>query len=286
MPTEETDPDSPRPGPVTLSPLQVLLETLDLENIDRDLFRGRTPSTRRPRVFGGQVAGQALVAAQRTVPDRLVHSLHAYFLRLGQPELPIVYEVDRIRDGRSYTTRRVVGIQNGKAIFNLQASFQVDEKGYESQIAMPEGLADPETLPEWRPLFDADDERSQQGPSVPFDLREATPAGGYDRLLWLRTNGPLSDDPTLHRCVVAYASDLTLLSVAFEQHRPTMPRPSFIASLDHAMWFHRAFRIDEWMLYAQASTSTGGGRGLSRGELFTLDGRLAVSVVQEGALRP
>jgi acyl-CoA thioesterase II len=278
MPTEDPD-HAP-------SPLEILLETLDLENIDRDLFRGKTPPTRRPRVFGGQVAGQALVAAQRTVPDRLVHSLHAYFLRLGQPELPIVYEVDRIRDGRSYTTRRVVGIQSGKAIFNLQASFQVEEIGYESQVAMPPGLADPATLPEWRHRFDPEDERSQLSPSVPFDLREAPPSGGYDRLLWLRTVGPLSDDPTLHRCVVAYASDLTLLSVAFERHGAGMPQPSFVASLDHAMWFHRPFRIDEWMLYAQASMSSGAGRGLSRGELFTLDGRLAVSVVQEGALRP
>jgi acyl-CoA thioesterase-2 len=268
-------------------PLAILLDTLDLEDIERDIFRGKTPPTRLQRVFGGQVAGQALVAAQRTVPDRLVHSLHGYFLRAGAPEQPIVYEVDRIRDGRSYTTRRVVGIQGGRAIFNLQASFQVAEEGYDHQRAMPSGLDDPGTLPDWTHRFGplAEDD-PRPAPSVPFVLRLAPPAGGYDRLLWLRTVGPLADDPMLHRCVLAYASDLTLLSVAFEPLGPTVDPPSFVASLDHAMWFHRPFRVDEWMLYAQVSHSSSGGRGLTEGHLFTADGCLAVTVVQEGAMRP
>jgi acyl-CoA thioesterase-2 len=274
-----------RPG-TDAAGLEILLEMLDLETIERDIFRGKSPPTRLQRVFGGQVAAQALVAAQRTVPDRLVHSLHAYFLRPGQPERPIIYEVDRIRDGRSYTTRRVLGIQNGKAIFNLQASFQVDEEGYEHQLMMPEELADPASLPEWQHRFGPEDDRGRPGPSVPFELRLAPPAGGYHRLLWLRTVGRLSDDPILHRCVIAYASDLTLLSVTLEPHGPSTPRPSFVASLDHAMWFHRPFRADEWMLYAQSAPSTGGGRGLAEGRLFNRDGRLAVSVVQEAALRP
>jgi acyl-CoA thioesterase-2 len=271
---------------VTPGPLDMLLDTLDLESIDRDIFRGKTPPTRLQRVFGGQVAAQALVAAQRTVPDRLVHSLHAYFLRAGQPQQPIVYEVDRIRDGRSYTTRRVVAVQNGRAIFNLQASFQVDEPGYEHQLPTPADGTDPGTLPIWTHRFYEPDDGPDPGPSVPFEMRWAAPAGGYDRLLWLRTVGRLADDPMLHRSVAAYASDLTLLSVAYEPHGPGMAKPSFVASLDHAMWFHRPFRIDEWMLYAQAAPSTGSGRGLTRGELFTRDGELAVSVVQEVALRP
>jgi acyl-CoA thioesterase-2 len=279
-------PSSSRPEPATSSPLDVLLDTLDLEDIDRDIFRGKSPPTRLQRVFGGQVASQALVAAQRTVPDRLAHSLHAYFLRPGVPEEPIVYEVDRIRDGRSYTTRRVVGIQRGRAIFNLQASFQVPEESWEHQIEMPASPSDPATLPVWSHRFGPDNGDTRPGPNVPFDIREASVADGYQRLLWFRTVGPLADDPALHRCVLAYASDLTLLSIALEPQGPLPAPPSFVASLDHAMWFHRPFRIDEWMLYAQTSPSTGAGRGLCQGHLFTTDGRLAVTVVQEGALRP
>jgi acyl-CoA thioesterase-2 len=180
----------------------------------------------------------------------------------------------------------VVGIQNGRAIFNLQASFQVDEPGYEHQLATPADGTDPAAFPEWHHRFEPSDDNPDPGPSLPFEIRSAPPAGGYDRLLWLRTVDRLADDPTLHCSVAAYASDLTLLSVAYEPQGPSMPRPSFVASLDHAMWFHRPFRVDEWMLYAQATPSTGAGRGLTRGEMFTCDGRLAVSVVQEIALRP
>ncbi len=274
--------------------LDVLIATLDLEEIDRDIFRGMTPPTALQRVFGGQVAAQALVAAQRTVPDRAVHSLHGYFLRPGATDRPIVYEVDRIRDGRSYTTRRVMGIQNGKAIFNLQASFQVLEDGFEHQATSPLilDLADLEALPRWRPWYEGDevDVSRRPPPSMPFDLRVAAPAGGYDRLLWIRTAGRLTDDPMLHRCVAAYVSDLTLLSVAVPGMASPDPankpvRPAFMASLDHAMWFHRPFRVDEWLLYAQSWASSSGGRGLTQGRLFSGDGRLAVSVLQEGAIR-
>jgi acyl-CoA thioesterase-2 len=279
------------PGAPPLDPaLDVLVATLDLEEIDRDIFRGTTPPTALQRVFGGQVAGQALVAAQRTVPDRAVHSLHAYFLRAGATDRPIIYQVDRIRDGRSYTTRRVVGVQDGKPIFNLQASFQVVEDGYDRQTPMPEGLDDPESLPHWRFWRDADrEEPRRHGPALPFDLREAPTAGGYDRLLWIRTVGRLADDPMLHRCVAAYASDLTLLGIAVPgvlegDHGPRQD-PSFMASLDHAMWFHRPFRVDEWLLYAQSWVSSSGGRALAQGRLFCADGRLAVSVFQEGVVR-
>ena len=271
-------------GPAT-DALAVLLGALDLEQIDRDIFRGACTPTRLPRTFGGQVAAQALVAAQRTVPRRAAHSLHAYFLRPGDPDAPVVYEVDRIRDGRSYATRRVVGIQHGRAIFNLQASFQVDEPGLDHQLPMPAVAADPGELPRWESPFRHDDSRTGPIPELPFELRLDEPGDGYDRLLWFRTVAPIAPDPTLHRCVAAYASDLTLVTVAL---LPSgfADRPSFLASLDHAMWFHRPFRVDEWLLYAQLSPSASGGRGLTQGRLFTQDGRLAVSVVQEGAIRP
>jgi acyl-CoA thioesterase-2 len=266
--------------------MAVLLDTLDLEQIDRDIFRGYTPPSWLKRTFGGQVAAQALVAAIRTVPDQTVHSLHAYFLRPGQIEVPIVYEVDRIRDGRSYTTRRVVGLQGGKAIFNLQASFQVEESGYEYQLPMPPAAAgDPSVLRKWGPRFAVPGNEVQPPPGMPFELRLDEPVAGYERLLWFRTTEAVVDDANLHRCIAAYASDLTLLSVALEPLDITAP-PNFVASLDHAMWFHRSFRVDDWLLYAQTAASVTGGRGLAEGRIFTRDGRMVVSVVQEGALRP
>ncbi len=282
---------------VVPAPLAVLLDTLDLETIDRKLFRGKTPPTRLQRIFGGQVAAQALVAAHRSVPDKTVHSLHAYFLRAGDPAAPVVYEVDPIRDGRSYATRRVVGVQDGRAIFNLQASFKLAEPGYDRQVPFPDGVAEPATLPSWRGFgideAAEDGDRQLPPPSFPFELRMAPPLGGHDRLLWFRTLGPLRDDPTLHACVAAYASDLTLLSVpieAFARQEAAAGRmmdpPSFVASLDHAMWFHRPFRVDRWMLYAQSSPSSGDGRGLCLGQMFTAEGSLAITVVQEGAIRP
>ena len=277
---------SPPPGRVGPTPLEALVESLDLEMIDRDIFRGITLPTRTPRVFGGQVAAQALVAAQRTVAERAPHSLHAYFLRPGENERPIVYEVDRIRDGRSYATRRVVGIQHGRPIFNLQASFVVSEQGYDHQLAMPPGPASPGELPLWRSPFSTSDPTDlRPPPSLPFEMRVGVASGDYDRLLWLRTDGRLGDDPTLHRCVAAYASDLTLLSVAVVAAGATDRPPSYFASLDHAMWFHRPFRVDEWLLYAQRSPSASSGRGLAEGQLFALSGELVATVVQEGVIR-
>jgi acyl-CoA thioesterase-2 len=222
------------------------------------------------------VAGQALVAAGRTVPDdRRVHSLHAYFLRPGDPSVPIVYDVDRIRDGRSFTTRRVVAIQHGRPIFNLSASFHIDEPGVEHQEPMPVDIPEPEAAStfEWAPAF---------------DLRFITPEGGPGRRqrLWFRAAGSLPDDPLLHVCVVAYASDMTLLDPVVNAHQLDWEDPSLqVASLDHAMWFHRPCRADEWLLYDEESPAASGARGLAMGRIFRRDGTLAVSVVQEGLVR-
>ena len=272
--------------------LDELIALLDLEQLEVNLFRGMSWKDDRPRVFGGQVAGQALVAAGRTVEgQRPVHSLHAYFLRPGDPHIPIVYDVDRIRDGKSFTTRRVVAIQHGEAIFNLQASFHVDETGFEHQIPMPEA-PDPESLPSadeleppvagrlWakQPI----DIRYVDGP--PWD-RAISPAGR--QLVWIRADGTLPDDPVLHTCIVAYASDYTLLGSALVPHgRSYFHDDLMMASLDHAMWFHSPFRADEWLLYSQASPAASNGRGLAMGGIFRRDGVLAVSVVQEGLIRP
>jgi acyl-CoA thioesterase-2 len=277
-----------------------LCDLLDLEPIEVNIFRGVSPKEDRQRVFGGQVAGQALVAAGRTVERGRVHSLHAYFLRPGDPSIPILFEVDRIRDGRSFTTRRVVAIQHGRPIFNLSASFHVDEPGPDHQLPMPEGVAAPESLPTFK-------ERMEPYREVlgdwyererPIDTRHVT-GGPLERrereplpptqLVWMRADGDLPDDSMLHACVVAYASDLTLLDTttlphalsAFDDHHRLM-----MASLDHAMWFHRPFRADEWLLYDQESPSTFGARGFARGSIWRRDGTLVVSVVQEGLVRP
>jgi acyl-CoA thioesterase-2 len=274
-----------------MAALDELIALLDLEQLEVNLFRGVSWKDDRPRVFGGQVAGQALVAAGRTIEGRPVHSLHAYFLRPGDPSIPIVYDVDRIRDGKSFTTRRVVAIQHGEAIFNLQASFHVDETGFEHQIPMPEAPS-PETLPgadELEPPIPGRlwakqpiDIRYVNGP--PWD-RPIQPTGR--QLVWIRADGTLPDDPVLHTCVVAYASDYTLLGSSLLPHGRSYFRDDvMMASLDHAMWFHRPFRADEWLLYSQASPSASGGRGLAMGGIFRHDGGLAVSVVQEGLIRP
>jgi acyl-CoA thioesterase-2 len=278
--------------------LDELLGILDLEELEVNLFRGRSPQEQRQRVFGGQVAGQALVAACRTVVRGLPHSLHAYFLRPGDPRVPILYSVDRIRDGRTFTTRRVVAIQHGEAIFHLSASFQPDEPGLEHQDAMPDA-PDPETVPSWREriaglLADAPAEmRTWLERERPIDLRyvgevpilsaDARPA---DQQVWLRADGKLPDDLALHQCVVAYASDMTLLDTALLPHGVAWSDDAFMmASLDHAMWFHRPFRADEWLLYQLHSPSAAASRGFTRGEIWTRDGRLAVSVAQEGLVR-
>jgi acyl-CoA thioesterase-2 len=279
------------------TPLDELLELLDLEPLETDVFRGRSPQDFRQRVFGGQVAGQALIAAGRTVdPARRVHSLHAYFLRPGDPKIPILYLVDRIRDGNSFATRRVVAVQHGQAIFNLAASFTAGEEGMEHQIPAPV-TPTAEQLP---PLVDVladhtDHPVVEWVSSSPIELRYA---GAHPLLVepgveheprtavWLRAAGALPDDPLLHVCVVTYASDITLLDSALLAHGKAWGRGEVVgASLDHAMWFHRPFRADEWLLYDQESPVATSGRALAEGRIFTADGRLAVSVVQEGLMR-
>jgi len=277
-----------------MTALDELIALLDLEQLEVNLFRGNSWKDDRPRVFGGQVAGQALVAASRTVAcageHRNVHSLHAYFLRPGDPSIPIVYDVDRIRDGKSFTTRRVVAIQHGEAIFNLQASFHVDETGLDHQVEMPDAPS-PESLPRADELEPPSpgrlwsrqpvDIRYVDGP--PWDRQQSDSAR---QLVWIRADGTLPDDPVLHTCIVAYASDYTLLGSSLVPHGVSYWRDDLMmASLDHAMWFHRPFRADEWLLYSQTSPSASGGRGLAYGGIFRQDGALAVSVVQEGLIR-
>jgi acyl-CoA thioesterase-2 len=276
--------------------LDHLVALLDLERLEVNLFRGVSPPEHRIRVFGGQVAGQALVAAGRTVPaDRKVHSLHAYFLRGGDPAVPIVYDVDRIRDGKSFTTRRVVAIQHGEAIFNLQASFHCDEPGFDHQMPMPDA-PDPESLPTFRERMEPF--RAQVGDWVlgdrPIDLRHLLPPRVSDnsprdptQLVWFRADGVLPDDPLLHACIVAYTSDMTLLDTTVFPHGVEWGQNNLMmASLDHAMWFHRPFRADEWLLYAQTSPSAHDARGLASGHIFRRDGTLVVTVMQEGLIRP
>jgi acyl-CoA thioesterase-2 len=276
--------------------LDGLLELLDLEPIEVNIFRGVSPDEERQRVFGGQVAGQALVAAGRTVADdRRVHSLHAYFLRPGDPHIPILYEVDRIRDGKSFTTRRVVAIQHGQAIFHLSASFHVDEDGFDHADPMPD-VPRPEDLPTFQERVAAmgDDVPEWFMRPRPIDTRnvqepwrtEGREAGEPRQQVWMRADGRLPDDPMLHACVLAYASDMTLLDSILLPHRNVQWEGLMMASLDHAMWFHRPFRADEWFLYDQASPSASGARGLARGSIFREDGVLAVSVMQEGLVRP
>ena len=279
--------------------LDAVVELLDLEQIELDIFRGRSPEgERRQRVFGGQVAGQALVAAGRTVPaDRPVHSLHAYFIRPGDPAVPLIYLVDRVRDGRSFTTRRVSGVQHGKTIFTLSASFHHPEEGVTHQLPMPDVPA-PEELPTMaerlRQRFG--DKAADYSATNPIDIRQIGPTSieaaddptlrATSTMAWIRADGDLPDDELLHVCLVTYASDLTLLdSVLLANGLSWADGRTKGASLDHAMWFHRPFRADRWLLYAQESPVSAGARGLARGELYTREGELAVSVVQEGLVR-
>ncbi len=281
------------------SALDDLLDLLELEPLEVNLFRGVSPDEDRQRVFGGQVAAQALVAAGRTVDaDRHVHSLHAYFLRPGDPTIPIVFEVDRIRDGHSFTTRRVVAIQHGKAIFNLQTSFQIIETGPDHSAEMP-AVPGPDELPTYRERIESSLDRF--GPqttewlirerpieSRPVDdphwIKPAPRPPAQD--VWIRANGALPDDPLVHACVVAYASDLTLLDTATLPHAIGYDGNFMMASLDHAMWFHRPFRADQWLLYHQLSPSASGARGLALGHVFREDGDIVVTVMQEGLIRP
>lgn len=272
-----------------------LVALLDLEAIEVNVFRGTSPDETVQRVFGGQVAGQALVAATRTTePGFLVHSLHAYFLRPGDPAIPILYEVDRIRDGRSFSTRRVVAIQHGRAIFNMSASFHTPEDGLDHQFPISE-VTPPEELPDfatrWAPF--ADELGAWYTRPRPIDTRHVdwsppdrrTRLAPYQRV-WLRADGILGDDPMLHACVMTYASDMTLLDTTLLPHGGDYDETNLMmASIDHVMWFHRPFRADEWLLYHQDTPSASDGRGLARGLLYARDGRLVASVVQEGLIR-
>ncbi len=274
--------------------LDNVVALLDLEAIEVNIFRGRSPDDDRQRIFGGQVAGQALVAAARTVEHGSVHSLHAYFLRAGDPRAPVLYDVDRIRDGRSFTTRRVVAIQHGRAIFQLAASFHVAEDGYQHLEPMPEVPA-PETLESRAErLRAANPDRDHPDRMMALDIRYVT-TSPLDRRgplpptqrVWMRANGTLGDDPVLHTCLLTYASDLTLLDTTLAPHGTSAAHPGIMmASLDHAMWFHGPFRADEWLLYDQHTPAASGARGLATGRVFTRDGRLVASVVQEGLIRP
>lgn len=294
---EELNSEDTRP-----TQLEQMLELLDLEPLEVNLFRGRSPAGDRDRVFGGQVLAQALVAAGRTVEEgRRAHSLHGYFLRLGDPTVPILYQVDRIRDGRSFTTRRIVAIQHGRAIFNMSASFQVEEEGFEHQMAMPDAPG-PEGLPGDPELFERF--RSSAPPGIAetdhwmtqeraIEQRYADPINWFApeqkdprQRVWLRTTGPLPDDPELHLVVLAYASDMSLLDAATMPHAATYFDHSMqIASLDHAMWFHRPVQADQWLLYTSESPSASNARGFSTGTVHDLAGRLVASVTQEGLLR-
>ena len=274
--------------------LDFLVRLLDLEPIEVNIFRGIQPKEERQRVFGGQVAGQALMAAGRTVDHGSVHSLHAYFLRPGDPTVPILYEVDRIRDGRSFTTRRVVAIQHGRAIFNMSASFHDAETGIEHQFTMPavpppEDLAPmPERLAPWREELTEWFERPH-----PIDQRyigelpwKHTEVSAPYQRLWIRADGELPDDPLLHACVAAYASDMSLFDTILQPHPVRWDDPNFMgASLDHCMWFHRPLRADEWLLYDTDSPVAANARGLARGFLYNREGQLVVSMVQEGLAR-
>jgi len=278
--------------------LNDLLDLLDLEQIEVNLFRGRSPEETLQRVFGGQVAGQALVAAGRTAPpERPVHSLHAYFIRPGDPTVPLIYSVEPVRDGRSFTTRRVSAIQHGKTIFVMSASFHQPEEGVSHQATMP-SVPPPEEVP--RDIDRLEKLATEPIPAhlrdSPIDLRHVGPLSieaehdpalrSPQNYVWLRVTGQLPDDPLLHDCLMTFASDLTLLDTVMIRHgRSWQDGRTSGASLDHAMWFHRPFRADEWLLYAQETPSASAGRGLAMGHVFTAAGDLVVSVVQEGLMR-
>jgi acyl-CoA thioesterase-2 len=276
----------------------ILLETLDLEPLEANLYRGRSPQVGWQRVFGGQVVAQALVAAARTVPDTPIHSLHGYFLIGGDPKIPIIYEVDRIRDGRSYVTRRVVAIQHGKAIFSMSASFHRPEDGYDHQFPMPE-VPGPDDLPtqeELRDIYRHDTpetvrkflERRRALEMRPVDFRHYISADSLPphQNIWFRAAEALPDDPIVHAAVLAYASDMTLLDTALFAHGKSVFDPDMaLASLDHAIWFHRPLKADDWMLYAQDSPTASGGRGYTRGSIYSRSGVLVASTSQEGMIR-
>jgi acyl-CoA thioesterase-2 len=275
-----------------------LLQLLELEQLEVNLFRGESRDIGSPQVFGGQVLGQALSAAAATVEDRTVNSLHAYFLRRGDCNAPIVYEVDRSLDGRHFSNRRVVAIQHGQQIFNMTASFQVAEEGFDHQIQMPQ-VPPPESLPESAgptpEVLERLPERARRffAQPRPFEFRAVQPIDYLQprraqpaREIWFRTVGRVEGDEMLHRRLLAYASDFFLLNTATLPHAVSLLNPSIVmASIDHAMWFHRPLRVDDWLLYATDSPSASGARGLARASVFARDGRLVASAAQEGLLR-
>ncbi|MFI6826420.1 MULTISPECIES: acyl-CoA thioesterase [unclassified Kribbella] len=268
--------------------LEDLVELLDLEMIEVDLFRGRQPETSLQRVFGGQVLGQALAAASRTVdPERVVHSLHGYFLRAGDTAVPIIYRPEPTRDGGTFSSRRVVASQHGKPIFYMSASFQRPEPGLDHQDPMPEDLVPPEEAPRLATVLEARSGRKAADWDKEWAALDVRLAGLSGRQFWIRAAGKLPDDRALHACVLAYASDLTLLGASLLPHGIIIgDRRIQPASLDHALWFHREFRADDWLLYDQASPSASNARGFATGRLYTESGQLAASVAQEGLIRP
>lgn len=279
--------------------LDELIELLALERIEENLFRGQSQDLGWGRVFGGQVAGQALSAAVQTVPeDRICHSLHSYFLRPGATDKPIVYDVDRIRDGRSFTTRRVVAVQMGRPIFNLAASFQIVEDGFEHQSEMPEALQPEGLLSELELARKIEDMIPESLREIalsegPIEVRPVSPYNHLrprprdpQKLVWYRAVGSLPEAYAIHQYVLAYASDFHFLDTALHPHGETWLNPYMqVASLDHAMWFHRPFRLDDWLLYSIESPSTSGGRGLVRGQFFDRSGQMVASAAQEGLIR-
>jgi acyl-CoA thioesterase-2 len=278
--------------------LEDLIKVMTLERLEINLFRGQSRDIGSPQVFGGQVLGQALVAATQTVENREVHSLHAYFLRRGDFNSPIVYEVDRAWDGKHFSTRRVVAIQHGAQIFNMSASFQLPEQGVDHQITMPD-VPMPESLQDMQTLYRAASSKAPEAmrrvleQKRPFEFRPVEPPD-FSRAqklppiahVWFKAVAPLPDDEALHRCLLAYASDFGLLGTALRPHALSMMSNKLvIASIDHAMWFHRKVRVDDWLLYAMDSPSASGARGFTRGSLFSRDGRLVASASQEGLIR-
>jgi len=278
-----------------------LIRQLDLEQLEVNLFRGQSKDMWGPRVFGGQVIGQALVAAERTIEGRVPHSLHAYFLLPGDAEAPIVYQVERVRDGRTFSARRVQAIQHGRPILSMIASFQAPEAGLEHAAPMPD-VPPPEAL---TPISELKERwLAEAGPVPPQVAETLRAAGAIDfrpveprnplrptpgeprQAVWFRAVDRVPDDPGLHRCLLAYASDYQLLGTALHPHGRSWYQPSMmVASLDHALWFHRAGRIDDWLLYAMETPSAQGARGLSRGLIYDRGGRLVASVAQEGLMR-
>lgn len=273
-----------------------LLKLLDLERLEDNLFRGQSRDIGAPQVFGGQVLGQALVAASRTVDGRGVHSLHAYFLRRGDLNVPIIFEVDRSRDGGSFTSRRVVAIQHGQQILTMSASFQTVEPGLDHQSAMPDTPA-PETLPDLgeinAQLVGKVPEKVQSffRQQRPFEFRAVNPPDflnpvrrAPEKRVWFRVTGPVPEDQALHRCLLTYVSDYHLLDTATLPHGVSFMELQ-MASIDHAVWFHRDLRIDDWLLYVTESPSASGARGFARGSIYSRDGVLVASVAQEGLIR-